>query len=47
MPTSAENKHIFSISSFTDRVFSIFRRKLYMSDQSENDIKVLISAPVQ
>ena len=36
-----------SISYFKDRVFSIFRRKKYGSDQSEMDIKVLIPAPTQ
>ena len=36
-----------SISSFTDRVFSIFRRKIYGSDQSEMNIKVIIPAPTQ
>ena len=36
-----------SISSFADRVFSIFRRKIYGSDQSEMEIKVIIPAPTQ
>ena len=36
-----------SISSFTDHVFSIFRRKKYGSDLSEMDIKIVIPAPTQ
>ena len=36
-----------SISSYTDRIFSIFRQKIYKSDQSEMHIKVLIPAPTQ
>ena len=34
-----------SISSLTDRVFSIFRQKEVQSDPSEMDIKVVIPAP--
>ena len=34
-----------SISSLTDRVFSIFRQKKVRSDPSELDIKVVIPAP--
>ena len=34
-----------SISSLTDRVFSIFRQKKVRSDPSEMDIKVVIPAP--
>ena len=47
MPTLAGKNNFPSISSFTDRVFSTFRRKIYGSDQSEVDIKVLIPAPTQ
>ena len=47
MPTLAEINNFSSISSFTDRVFSIFRRKVYGSDQSEMGIKVIIPAPTQ
>ena len=34
-----------SISSLTDRVFSIFRQKKVRSDPSEMDIKMVIPAP--
>ena len=47
MPTLAEINNFTSNSSFTDRVFSIFRRKIYGSDLSEKDIKVFIPAPTQ
>ena len=47
MPTLAGNKHSPSTSSFTDRVFSIYRQKSYGSDPSELDIKVVIPAPTQ
>ena len=47
MQNLAGNKTSPSISSFTDRVFPIFRRKRHESDQSEKDIKVLIPAPTQ
>ena len=36
-----------SISSFIDRVFSVFRRRKYDSNPSEMDIKVAIPAPTQ
>ena len=36
-----------SISSLTDRVFSISRQKRVRSDPSEMDIKVVIPAPTQ
>ena len=42
-----EKNTLPSISSFTDRVFSIFRRKKYGSDPSEMDIKVVIPALTQ
>ena len=45
MPTLAGKNTSPSISSFIDRVFSIFRRKKYMSNPSEMDIKVLVPAP--
>ena len=48
MPTLAGNKQLsLHFFAFTDRVFSIFRRKIYGSDQSEMDIKVTIPAPKQ
>ena len=36
-----------SFSSFTDCVFSIFRRKKYASNPSEVNIKVVIPAPTE
>ena len=47
MPTMAGNKQLSLLSSFTDRVSSIFPRKKNESDQLEKDIKVLIPAPTQ
>ena len=35
-----------SISSFMDRVFSIFQREKYGSNPSEMDIKVVIPTPI-
>ena len=45
MPTLAGKNTFPSISSLTDRVFSIFRQKKVRSDPSEKDIKVVIPAP--
>ena len=42
-----ETNTIPFISSFTDRVFSIVRRKMYGSNPSQMDTKVLIPAPTQ
>ena len=48
MPTLAGNKQwTETISSFTDRVFYIFWRKMYGSDQLKVDIKVVNPAPTQ
>ena len=47
MPTLAGIKHLPSISSVPDRVFSIFRRKMYGSSPLEMDIKMLTPAPTQ
>ena len=47
MPTLAGNKHL-SVHFFLYRPrLSIFRRKLYGSDQLEMENKVLIPAPTQ
>ena len=43
MPTLAGSKHLQSISSSTDRVFSVFRQEKYGSNPSEMDIKVIIT----
>ena len=47
MLTLAGNNTPPSNSSFTDRVFSTFRRKKYGSDPSEIDITVVIPALTQ
>ena len=47
MSILAGNKQSPSSSSFTDRVFSIFRQKRYVSDPSEMDNKVVFPAPTR
>ena len=47
VPTVAGLNTLPSISSFIDRVFSIFRQKMYGFNPSEMYTKVLIPAPPQ
>ena len=47
MTTLVGNHYLFVPSSFTDGVFSMFWRKLYGSNPSKMDIKVVNPGPTQ